>query len=124
MAGQRNSMGSNFPDIREIIYGVKKKERLGVCLDTCLPPGSLVLSNDVPTPIEEVNPFDSVVSSDGRPDRVVAILQRQYSGNLISIKPEGLPCIEATSQQPVRYLTPNGWRSVDSAAWRMTLGSQ
>src|SRR5947199_10632750 len=35
MAGQRNSMGSNFPDIREIIDGVKKKERLGVCLDTC-----------------------------------------------------------------------------------------
>ena len=35
MAGQRNSMGSTFPDIREIIDGVKKKERLGVCLDTC-----------------------------------------------------------------------------------------
>jgi deoxyribonuclease-4 len=35
MAGQRNSMGSNFPDIREIIDGVKRKERLGVCLDTC-----------------------------------------------------------------------------------------
>ena len=35
MAGQRNSMGSNFPDIREIINGVKKKDRLGVCLDTC-----------------------------------------------------------------------------------------
>ncbi len=35
MAGQRNSMGSNFPDIREIIDGVKKTEKLGVCLDTC-----------------------------------------------------------------------------------------
>src|SRR5439155_1505234 len=35
MAGQRNSMGANFPDIREIINGVKKKDRLGVCLDTC-----------------------------------------------------------------------------------------
>ena len=35
MAGQRNSMGSNFPDVREIIDGVKKRDRLGVCLDTC-----------------------------------------------------------------------------------------
>src|SRR5260370_4855083 len=35
MAGQRNSMGSNFPDVRKIIDGVKKRDRLGVCLDTC-----------------------------------------------------------------------------------------
>ncbi|HZY47537.1 MAG TPA: deoxyribonuclease IV [Candidatus Bathyarchaeia archaeon] len=35
MAGQKNSMGSNFRDVGEIIEGVKKRERLGVCLDTC-----------------------------------------------------------------------------------------
>ena len=35
MAGTKNSMGSNFQDIREILDSVKKRERLGVCLDTC-----------------------------------------------------------------------------------------
>jgi deoxyribonuclease IV len=35
MAGTKNSMGSNFQDIGEILDSVKKRERLGVCLDTC-----------------------------------------------------------------------------------------
>ena len=35
MAGQANSMGSNFKDIREILDSVRKSERVGVCLDTC-----------------------------------------------------------------------------------------
>lgn len=35
-AGTRNSMGSTFPELREILDSVKKKrENLGVCLDTC-----------------------------------------------------------------------------------------
>lgn len=35
MAGQANSMGSTFKDVKEILDGVKRKERVGVCLDTC-----------------------------------------------------------------------------------------
>jgi len=35
MAGQRNSMGSSFQDIKEIMSGVKNKRHVGVCLDTC-----------------------------------------------------------------------------------------
>ncbi len=35
MAGTKNSMGSNFQEIREILDSVKRRERLGVCLDTC-----------------------------------------------------------------------------------------
>ena len=124
MAGQRNSMGSSFPDIREIIDGVKKKERLGVCFDTCLPPGALVFSNEVPRPIEEVSSFDTVLSSDGRLDRVVSVLQRQYSGNLVSIKPEGLPWTQMTSEHPVLCLRPNGWRYLDSKPWRVRLVSE
>jgi deoxyribonuclease-4 len=124
MAGQRNSMGSTFPDIREIIDGVKKQDRLGVCLDTCLPPGSLVFSNDEPTPIEEVNPFDTVLGSDGGSDRVVTVLQREYSGILVSIKPEGLPWTRVTSEHPILCLRPNGWRYLDSKPWRVRLVSQ
>jgi deoxyribonuclease IV len=35
MAGQANSMGSSFKDVAEILESVKRKERVGVCLDTC-----------------------------------------------------------------------------------------
>jgi len=35
MAGQANSMGSTFKDVREILDSVKKPDRVGVCMDTC-----------------------------------------------------------------------------------------
>ncbi|TMI30239.1 deoxyribonuclease IV [Candidatus Bathyarchaeota archaeon] len=35
MAGQANSMGSKFQDLKEIMSGVKRAERIGVCFDTC-----------------------------------------------------------------------------------------
>ncbi|KAH9386171.1 uncharacterized protein NEMAJ01_1067 [Nematocida major] len=35
MAGQGNTVGSKFKELRMIIDGVENKERIGVCLDTC-----------------------------------------------------------------------------------------
>ena len=35
MAGTNNSMGSKFEEVKEIFDSVKKKERVGVCFDTC-----------------------------------------------------------------------------------------
>ncbi len=35
MAGQKNSVGSRFEELRLILDRVKKEERAGVCLDTC-----------------------------------------------------------------------------------------
>ena len=35
MAGQKNSMGSKFEEVREILDTVKQQERVAVCLDTC-----------------------------------------------------------------------------------------
>nr|BAL55217.1 apurinic endonuclease Apn1 [uncultured crenarchaeote] len=35
MAGQRNSCGSRFEDIAQILSKIKNKSRVGVCLDTC-----------------------------------------------------------------------------------------
>ena len=35
MAGQKNSMGSAFKDVKEIMDGVKRKDRVGVCFDSC-----------------------------------------------------------------------------------------
>lgn len=34
-AGQGTTVGSSFPEIAEIISGVKDQERAGVCIDTC-----------------------------------------------------------------------------------------
>ncbi len=35
MAGKGSEIGSRFEEIKQIIDGVKEKEKLGVCLDTC-----------------------------------------------------------------------------------------
>ena len=35
MAGKGSEVGSNFSEIKKIIDGVKKKELIGVCMDTC-----------------------------------------------------------------------------------------
>ncbi|MFH0966564.1 MAG: deoxyribonuclease IV [Methanobacteriota archaeon] len=34
-AGERNSVGSSFRDIRQVLDGVGEPRRIGVCLDTC-----------------------------------------------------------------------------------------
>lgn len=35
MAGKGSEVGSNFQELREIIDGIKLKDKIGVCLDTC-----------------------------------------------------------------------------------------
>lgn len=35
MAGKGSEIGSNFKEIKRIITGVKNKDRIGVCMDTC-----------------------------------------------------------------------------------------
>ncbi len=34
-AGEKNSVGSSFGDIRVVIDGINKAERIGICFDTC-----------------------------------------------------------------------------------------
>ncbi|MDD1675969.1 MAG: deoxyribonuclease IV [Methanomicrobiales archaeon] len=34
-AGEKNSLGSTFPEIQSVLDGIKEKHRVGVCLDTC-----------------------------------------------------------------------------------------
>ncbi len=58
MAGKGSEVGKRFEDIAQIIAGVDKKERLGVCLDTCH-------INDAGYDVEDVdallNEFDRVI---------------------------------------------------------------
>lgn len=35
MAGKGSEIGSNFKEIKKIITGIKNKDRIGVCMDTC-----------------------------------------------------------------------------------------
>ncbi len=60
-AGQKNSMGSRFEDIRGILDRVRSKTRIGVCFDTC---HAYAAGYDLRTPkaVEEtLAKFDSVV---------------------------------------------------------------
>jgi deoxyribonuclease-4 len=34
-AGEKNAVGSSFEDITAVLEGIEKKDRVGVCLDTC-----------------------------------------------------------------------------------------
>ncbi|TMI42975.1 deoxyribonuclease IV [Candidatus Bathyarchaeota archaeon] len=119
-AGQANSMGSKFEELREIIDRSRHPKRLGVCLDTCLPPGSPVLAGgDVPVPIENVTTSDTVLGANGNPDRVIRSMRRAYSGSLIHIKPEGLPQFASTPEHPILCLKPKGWQYFESSPWRV-----
>ena len=35
MAGKGSELGKTFEELKQIIDGIKKKERIGICLDTC-----------------------------------------------------------------------------------------
>jgi len=59
MAGKGNEMGSTFEQIAYMIDGVEKKDRIGVCFDTCHTHDSgYDLVNDFDNVLEE---FDSVI---------------------------------------------------------------
>lgn len=61
MAGKGSELGKNFNELKTIIDGVHKKERVGVCLDTCH-------INDAGYDVKDVdkviNEFDKVIGLD------------------------------------------------------------
>lgn len=62
MAGKGSEIGSKFEEIKQIIYGVKLSEKLGVCLDTChVFDGGYDIVNDLEGVIEE---FDRIIGLD------------------------------------------------------------
>jgi translation initiation factor 5B len=50
----------------------------------------------------------NVLSDDGQYHKVVIPMSREYSGDMIKIKPGGLPFIEVTPEHPI--LTTKGWK--------------
>ncbi len=63
-AGERNSVGSTFPDIRYVLDGIETPERVAVCLDTC---HAFAAGYDFRTPealAETLDTFDSDIGLD------------------------------------------------------------
>ena len=62
MAGKGSEVGGKFEELRAIIDGVKLKEKLGVCLDTChIYDGGYDIVNDLDGVLDE---FDRVIGLD------------------------------------------------------------
>ena len=61
MAGKGSELGKNFNELKTIINGVHKKERIGVCLDTCH-------INDAGYDVKDIdnvlNEFDQIIGLD------------------------------------------------------------
>lgn len=64
MAGQKNSMGSTFEDVRNIYDGIHQKSRVGICFDTCHVFAAGYDLRDKSTLNETLRKFDEVVGLD------------------------------------------------------------
>ncbi len=119
MAGQTNSVGSRFEELRLILDGVRDSERMGVCLDTCLPPGSAVLRDSAPAPIEDIRAGDLITDHDGTQVPVTRIMSKSYSGQLVHVKPKGLPWIRMTPEHPVLCVKRGRVKRLEESPWRL-----
>jgi hypothetical protein len=121
MAGQKNSVGARFEDIRGILDEVGASGRVGVCLDTCLPPGSPVMRGSVPVPIERIKIGDYVTGLGGLPTRVNRLIRRPYIGNIVMVKPMGLPWMHVTPEHPLLYTKVDRVRRLEHPPWRIKM---
>jgi endonuclease IV/intein/homing endonuclease len=121
MAGQKNCVGARFEEIKGILDRVKVADRVGVCLDTCLPPGSQVMSGGVPRPIETVSIGEEVTGIGGEPTRVTRLIRRPYSGELVWVKPKGLPFIALTPEHPLLCVNVDRIRYLEESPWTVKL---
>jgi endonuclease IV/intein/homing endonuclease len=121
MAGQKNCVGARFEELGAILEKVGMEERMGVCIDTCLPPGSLVMSGGVPRSIEGVSVGEEVTGIGGEPTRVTRLIRRPYSGELVWVKPKGLPSLMLTPEHPLLCVKVDRIRQLDESPWRVKL---
>lgn len=61
MAGQKNSMGSTFEDVRRIYDGIEQKDRVGICFDTCHAFAAGYDLRDKKTLNETLRKFDEII---------------------------------------------------------------
>ncbi len=61
MAGQKNSMGSTFEDVKRIYDGIEQKDRVGICFDTCHAFAAGYDLRDRKTLNETIRKFDEII---------------------------------------------------------------
>ena len=121
MAGQKNSVGARFEEIRSILDRVKDVRRVGVCLDTCLPPGSPVMRGGVPVPIETIRVGDEVAGIGGWPTTVRRLIRRPYLGDIVMVKPMGLPWLHLTPEHPLLCTKVSRIKTLEESPWRVKM---
>jgi anaerobic magnesium-protoporphyrin IX monomethyl ester cyclase len=70
----------------------------------CLPPGSLIYTQNGQVKIEDVKQGDAVLGETGIV-HVKNTMQREYSGSLYAIKPRYLPSVSVTDEHPIRVVS-------------------
>ena len=118
-AGQKNSVGSGFDDLRRILELVGDPNGVGVCLDTCMPGWSPVLAPGQLKQIADVSPGDTVYGQDGNTTVVRRVLKRPFDGRLAAVKPMGLPWMHTTMEHPFLCTRIGKIKRLDEAPWRV-----
>jgi len=69
--------------------------------ERCLPPKTLVICNPELKSIEDLNVGDKVLDSEGEFTRITHTFQNEYDGDLIEVKPLGMPPVRMTPNHPI-----------------------
>ena len=85
----------------------------------CMPPETLIFKNPSVSPISEIKPGDLVLTSSGEFNRVIRVLKRPYSGDMIVIKPYYSDEVLMTPEHPVLVAT--NVRKKQKDTWRANL---
>lgn len=88
----------------------------------CLPPGELVTTARGEVPVEDVLEGDLVLTHKGRFRRVTGLESREYSGDLVVVKPSGMLPVRVTTEHPIwaaeSKLLRDGTNRLIPAEWR------
>jgi len=82
----------------------KVTKPIKVAVMGCMPPGSIVIANSIPKPIEEIKIGDEVLSHSGSFQVVIQCFARHYRGDLVRIQPRGFPSFLVTPEHPIRVI--------------------
>jgi hypothetical protein len=108
--------GEKFPEglLEAAVSRVAQARAQGHVLVHCFPNGTLIeMATGVPKPIEDVKDGDMVISSDGKPHRVLATMSRKANG-LLKVRMRGNIPIQCTPEHPLLVLRVPRWASSGS----------